>query len=484
MKLSMWTICDFLIKNEFDVETHISEGLPCISLLKQNKKRSYSSKYAEILISGQDVQIVNDMDRIVVKSAKVSDVLNVLSRALDYYTQWEHDLYECVLCRGTLQDLLDIANGIFDRPMFIKNDSTRTLAITRGYPSTVHPYWDKIEQSFERGIPDYEMVRIVSSDPEYRNVFMEKYPSIRFSPAYRGMVIHANIFTQGRRVAEVVTLENGKPFNKGDIHLMNVFTEIIAKYVNNNSRLFQSGADVMVYLTGLLETGRIENEQYQAIKKYIGHNDETEFCIMVASGLGGQDSPILSVLREKLETNLSDALVIQYKGQIVVLRVIRDETYDAIVEDFRKRIPKEGFVWGVSFEFRSLRNVPRYYVQACNVLENAINESKPHATMYEMAPGIIAGLLGDENDIRTMVHPDLLRLENADSKENTRYCETLFYYLLCGGNFTDTAIAMNLHRNTIIYRMNKIREIMHSNLDEVANRKLLIYSYLISQKEY
>lgn len=480
MKLSMWTLCDYLIKEGFDTESYISEGLPCIGLLRQTKERTYSEGYAEIFEDDSCVYVVNDMDSLIVRNACAVDVTNCLGKALEFYSGWEHDLYECVLRKGTLQELLDIANVIFQRPMFIKNDATRTLAITHGYPQDVHPYWNKIEKSLEQGLPDYEMVSLVSSDPEYRNAFLEKYPSIRVSPAYGAMVLHANIFVNDRRAAEVVTLENGKPFNKGDIHLMNTFTELLVKYVNSNNRIFQSGSDVAVFLTNLLENGRLEKEQYQTIRRFLKSEDDDYMCILVVNSLGRLDSPILSVLREKLETQLKDSVVIQYGAQIVILRPLKGMTYNEMVEDFKKIIPKEGFRWGLSYEFSLMDALPDYYKKTCEILEQAAFKGEHFVTMYEMAPRLIAQMCGVHESSKTLIHPDLLRLDNADIRDNTEYLETLYYYLLCGGNFTDAARIMVLHRNTMIYRMNKIRELTCSNLDDdIENRKLLLYSYLL-----
>jgi len=484
MKLSMWTLCDYLIKEGFEAETFISEGLPCISLLRQTGERTYPTGYAEIYEADGCVQVANEMDRIVIRHSSMQDVTNCLGEALEYYSSWEHSLYECVLKNGTLQELLDIASTIFDRPMFIKNDATRTLAITHGYPHDIHPYWDKIEKSLEQGLPDYEMVSVVSSDPEYRTAFLEKYPSIRMSPMYGALVLHANIFVEDRRVAEVVALENGKPFNRGDIHLMNTFTELIAKYVNNNVRIFQSGSDVVVFMNNLLTNGRLEKEQYQSIRRYIKAEDNDDMCLLVVTGVGRLDSPILSVLREKLEMQLKRSVVIQFAGQIVILSVLKDMTYREMVEVFKKTIPKEGFRWCISYEFPMIEDLPNYYRRTNEVLEQAVFKNEHYVTMYEMAPKMISMMCDKEELAKTLIHPDLLRLENADIRDNTEYCETLFYYLLCGGNFTDAARIMVLHRNTLIYRMNKIREIIHSNPDDIENRKLLIYSYLLLKREY
>jgi DNA-binding PucR family transcriptional regulator len=44
------------------------------------------------------------------------------------------------------------------------------------------------------------------------------------------------------------------------------------------------------------------------------------------------------------------------------------------------------------------------------------------------------------------VHPDLYKLREHDRRNDTRYMQTLLEFLLCGGNYTDTANRLRLHR--------------------------------------
>ncbi len=52
-----------------------------------------------------------------------------------------------------------------------------------------------------------------------------------------------------------------------------------------------------------------------------------------------------------------------------------------------------------------------------------------------------------------------------DKKYNSAYTETLFRYLLSDGSLQEVAAAMFTHRNTVNYRMGKIRDILGCSLD-------------------
>lgn len=54
---------------------------------------------------------------------------------------------------------------------------------------------------------------------------------------------------------------------------------------------------------------------------------------------------------------------------------------------------------------------------------------------------------------------ELDNLRNVDDKKGTDYYYTLKNYLVLGNNISKTASKMNIHRNTLIYRLSKIEEI-------------------------
>ncbi len=88
------------------------------------------------------------------------------------------------------------------------------------------------------------------------------------------------------------------------------------------------------------------------------------------------------------------------------------------------------------------------------------------------------------SDLQALVHPDLRRLERVDMGGSTHYLETLYAFLICGGNYTDTAAYLGLHRNSLIYRMTKIQDIISSNLSDTHNKRLLLISYLLMGVSY
>ena len=57
-----------------------------------------------------------------------------------------------------------------------------------------------------------------------------------------------------------------------------------------------------------------------------------------------------------------------------------------------------------------------------------------------------------------------------DRRHGTEYCLTLFTYILCHHSLQDTCESLSLHRNTVLYRINRLKTDFGLDPDSVAER--------------
>ena len=65
-----------------------------------------------------------------------------------------------------------------------------------------------------------------------------------------------------------------------------------------------------------------------------------------------------------------------------------------------------------------------------------------------------------------LCHEKLLALNRYDAKHETDHVKTLRTYLDSHMNVVHSANKLFIHRSTLIYRLNKIKEILDSSLDD------------------
>jgi DNA-binding PucR family transcriptional regulator len=80
-------------------------------------------------------------------------------------------------------------------------------------------------------------------------------------------------------------------------------------------------------------------------------------------------------------------------------------------------------------------------------------------------------------------HPELVKLKQIDAGTGTSYYESLSLYLKNCRNAVQTAEAMFIHRLTLIYRLNKIKELTSLRWDTPEDYFALLLSVNILENE-
>lgn len=76
-------------------------------------------------------------------------------------------------------------------------------------------------------------------------------------------------------------------------------------------------------------------------------------------------------------------------------------------------------------------------------------------------------------NLRAFIHPMLRRLQEYDQAHSTALLHTLCVYLLQEQNLHATARQIFIHRNTLVYRLQRIRTLLQLDLDDAAVRNVL-----------
>ena len=127
---------------------------------------------------------------------------------------------------------------------------------------------------------------------------------------------------------------------------------------------------------------------------------------------------------------------------------------------------------GVSARCDSLDDIPHRYQEAQRALEVRRQSRERYGTTFFDELGLYR-ILGPGNDYReleTFVHEWLGQLIDYDSRHHAAMVETLSRYFDCGGNYDETAESLAIHRSTLRYRLQRIRDISGNDLANVEDR--------------
>ncbi len=131
---------------------------------------------------------------------------------------------------------------------------------------------------------------------------------------------------------------------------------------------------------------------------------------------------------------------------------------------------------GLSNVFTRIEELRERAQQATTALRFSAGE---RLSIYakKMLPHILTYFPREQRHL--LVHPALYRLRNFDEQHGTAYLDTLRVYLESERSLAGTAQRLYIHRNTLLYRLEKLRELVSLDLDDPALRLHLLFSFCL-----
>ena len=161
---------------------------------------------------------------------------------------------------------------------------------------------------------------------------------------------------------------------------------------------------------------------------------------------------------------------VEYKNQTLIIC----EDFEGIIQITEEIACKANCTVGISIAITGVHNIALMYSQAYSAVRAAKIENESVAEYDKIGVMALIFAVKDRNLLENLYKSKLEPLEEYDRGHKLELIETLFYYLKTGGSLSETAKKLFTHRNTIGYRMNKIRELCGNSFDDARDR----YDYL------
>ena len=167
--------------------------------------------------------------------------------------------------------------------------------------------------------------------------------------------------------------------------------------------------------------------------------------------------------------------VLYFEHSIVAVCRRRDFDPDyeksyAALDDLLKRLSLKVYISTRFFRFTELSMA---YGQ-CRLMKSYPLEPQKHIQRFDEAfLHVLYGVLKEKNSLPGFCHPAVLSLWQSHMEQDLTLIHNLKCYLINGRNIAETARTLHLHRNTLIYRLRKIEDLLHISLDYLDENMLL-----------
>lgn len=442
-----------------------------------------ASDYRNVLWTEQDVT--------------VGQLLNDINRRFDRYNQWIVSLEQATARCAPTKALGELSLEVLRRPIWVWDCHYQTVFsctecshfdLPEGYVThddhTPWPIWE-INAWKDGGYIDIEATQ------KKREPYI--LPSTELF-SYRALAY--NVFFEDKWAATVTLDEVGKPLSERDYVLIERFGGVLGQALKR-SGFFNASATqhTLSLLEKLLAGENIPDSHLASALNPTGWSDTGPFvCAVVQSATPFYPYETTLTVAEKTCSTLKGVMFAMDGDSIVFIinaRRIDTTPLDVASQIFRTiGTLKYQMTMGVSTEFLKLRDLPSYRDQAISAIEvgrakryknQDTNKSNGNECYY--FEDYILDFIVDKCSTRvlpeTLCPPGLKELIEYDRANGSELCITLRELIDNNMQVTETARKLFMHRNSLMKRLEKIKHVMQTDLEDPNNRLAIAFAFRI-----
>lgn len=475
MRLSMWVIANRL--HALEPEVHIISDAPmelrgARSVVAPNCVHVYEQNHNVYVRSGEDYILLRDVG--------FNYALNLVQGIFDYYNDWTASVQQATYDMD-FQKIVDDCWLFFDNPLILMDGSNRCLAQCSQYAENeVDPEWQYVARN---GCSSLEFIRKMRRS--YSVVDM--YSRNRVQMLHKDNVevyydtLTTAIYYQDYYCGRLNVLAKEREFNKGDIQVIEYLLQIITPslYMLQTQDAVDKSRSVF---HELIRGKSVTASMMKAQMDYLDWKEDDIFQVCVLRlPKEYMDGGSRGLVSNHIRRNSLNAYLMPHKEEIIILYDLRYMDKITMLENIRMSVsPDMDYTVGISSPAPGLWQLRQYYRQARAAISygTMFHPGRREYYFYDYALYYMI----EENDPSSLycaLHPDVLRLERLDQEKKTGWMDLLKNYFDNECSLVNTAKAMYVHRNTLVYRIGKLTELMNYDWNDSYTKDYMKQSILV-----
>ncbi|MEG0592200.1 MAG: PucR family transcriptional regulator ligand-binding domain-containing protein [Coprobacillus sp.] len=155
------------------------------------------------------------------------------------------------------------------------------------------------------------------------------------------------------------------------------------------------------------------------------------------------------------------------------------EVVSKMYERAKKRISDRYIYIGIGTRVKDFRNIIKSYKRSLSAVNMAVQFEQPIVDFNDMGIYQVLFSIDDKEILQNMYEQLLTPLIEYDNKHHGELEMTLYYYLKCDGSPQLMSKQLYMHRNTINYRLIKIKELLNNDLSTYEEKFPFMLAFYI-----
>lgn len=431
------------------------------------------------------------MQNIIVVNENIT-VLQLFSKVLTIYleiTKWRYEMQDAYIKNKPMQELLILSEPILKNFISISDSSLSLITYTPNIPPE-----DPISMALlEHGYHPENTIRHFKA----RNRFeiWNTAEGLIFDTVQCGAVqcpVVSKIFKYGGTYfTHVVMVCKHRAPSPGILDLFNILLDNLSAYIDRDWQQKQEGSQVYnALISNILENTQLPAEVIADRIEQIGLPLKSTYRLFKVLPFKKGVLPV-GVIAPEIQALLPQAKVVVYHQSLLVIAPLAEgssaQSLDAYCKKLLPMLESAGFCCAISPVFDNLTELRQAYAMASLTLDygRKLSRSEPQSLfggpLFKYEDYYFYMILSERDKSDTLKYGEPLRwlniLKAYDAEHNTDNYGLLYAYLVNERHAGNTAKTAFMSRNNLVYRINRIKELLNIELDDYFVRMNLLLTY-------
>lgn len=380
-------------------------------------------------------------------------------------------LFECT----SVEELLDVAASLLGNPVLMQDFTTRLLA-----HSTIEsiPAEDEILNSvFHIGyvtadlFPKYDYANVLEQIKNTPHTFLLKSEK-KSDRLIRRLNVNRRYF------GWFVTVAYNHPFQEGDMEIMNFLCGALSLFLEKEN-IVPNMTRKEILLQELIHGGVYSDESFKnraGAFSWKLHNHY--FIVIISASDHFEESHTIMAYKNHLSLSFPDAVIFEENQNLVLFFDVRD--LSPHLKSLASFLEKYKLTAAYSCEFKQITDFAYLFQQTLSVLSLGTMLNPNHRLLSYRDYAIYSALqkIAADGNIKYLCMPELITVCRYDKTYGTSFSLSKRLALELA-SVKLAAQKLNIHRNTMEYRLKKFNEISGIKVYNAAVVEQLLISYKI-----
>lgn len=374
-----------------------------------------------------------------------------------------HMLYDIIYRTKDINTIIDKASLIFENSLILSDNSFSVIACTSfvdSYNLTLDDdLWEFISE--KRYYP-----------PEYIDYALDNRLSGRLSPSHTGIskdegykarYYSRKIYVDEKNVGFVTLVEHKRPISEEDTYLLSEFTHVLKVALERSHMKKESSDEKYRYVISELLTSKPDSGRLKNRLSYAGIKPLSYLNVIVFKKMSLDRDLSVEYLLKITDRYVSGGKGVVFGEDTAAYIAMRNELEGNVITDrdgLFNLLKKHGLAMGISYTYKNIGNSSLHVEEAISSIEVG-HPMDPHCLIYDYEKYCVFAAINRnilQEECMSLVNPRIGLVREYDRMHGTDYYNTLKAYIESDLSMSLTAKRLNLHRNTVDYRITRLRD--------------------------